>query len=125
MSTPSHDASAPNPPHNPEIKPALLPQHPRQDFDESSDLDDTSKDEYDHIYGPAIKATDRNKLSQVPALVEDQFTHPTEEPEDFDMENVRSQGIAGFMAKVTVSQVATGWARRPSLRADRGCGRTG
>lgn len=108
MSSSSHGASAPkNPPRNPQIEWALLPHPPSPDLDEPSDLEDTSKGEYDHIYGPAVKATDKNKPGRAPAQVEDQFTHPTEEPEELSMENVRSQGIAGFMAKVRVSGVAT------------------
>ncbi|KAG8164483.1 hypothetical protein KVR01_006401 [Diaporthe batatas] len=101
MSSSSHGKSGPNnPPHNPQIEWALLPSSPEPEFEQPSDLEDTSNDEYEHVYGPAVKATDRNKQGPAPAQVEDQYTHPTEEPEEVGMENVKSQGIAGFMVKV-------------------------
>lgn len=124
MSSSSQGPSPPNnPPHNPLIEWALLPHPPELNSDEPSDLEDTSKGEYDHVYGPAVKATDTKKPGQAPAQVEDQFTHPAEEPEELAMENVRSQGVSGFMAKVRVSEVSTASSRCP--RADRACARTG
>lgn len=114
MSSSSHGADAPS---NANFEQTATPETQAKEQDDGYDA---SNEDYDHLYGPSVRARGNNTTEQVPGQV-DQFADPIEAPEEFNMEYVRSQGITGFMVKVSVSQVFIASSR--CHRTERCCNR--
>lgn len=81
----------------------VRPAHPEPEEKEQDDIYDASDEEDDDLCETSVQIeTPDLGPSQV-----DQYSNPTESPEEFRMEYVKENGITGFMTKVSVSQVAT------------------